>query len=408
MSFESYIARRYFKSGRLFTNVSTWITIVGVTLGVATVCFVMSMHNGFGSEIRSRLLGTTSHITIYPLRGGEIENYSEIISTLEKIGGVEAASPFIYSKVAISSASEGDGIILRGIDPDLERKTADISKNIIEGTYAFTKTIIDGDSISGILLGSDLANRLGVGIGQPVVLYSLRGEDLRKNSRPRVAKFYVSGIFESGMYEFDAQLAYISIQSAQDLFRMDDGVTTIHLKLKDIYMAESLCPVIDSALGNKFDVIPWNELHRNLFTWIAIEKKILFLGFLLIVIVAAFSIISTLVMLTMEKRSEIGILKTMGTTPAMIRRIFVYKGLLIGMIGVASGWIIALFGSWLQNYYHLVSLPADIYFISYVPIETHILDFLVAGGVTFLICFLAALYPATQAARLSVVEVLRQ
>ena len=408
MSFETYIARRYFKSGRFFINVSTWITIVGVTLGVATVCFVMSMHNGFETEVRNRLLGTTSHISVFPLRGGFIEDYGGLVSKLEQIDGVVAASPFIYYKVAISSASEGDGIIIRGIDPEMERRTADISKNITVGHYSFTRTIVDGDSIPGILMGSGLADRLAVTVGDPVVLYSLRGEDLRANSRPRVAKFYVSAIFETGMYEFDAQLAYISLESAQHLFKTGDAATAVHLKLRDIYQAEQLSPVIDSALGHQYDIVPWYELHKNLFTWIAIEKKILFLGFILIVIVAAFSIISTLVMLTMEKRAEIGILKTIGTTPAAIRRIFVYKGLLIGMIGVAFGWLIALVASAIQNHYRLISLPADIYFIDYLPIETHMLDFAVAGALTFVICFLAALYPASQAARLSVIEVIRQ
>ena len=166
--------------------------------------------------------------------------------------------------------------------------------------------------------------------------------------------------------------------------------------------------MIDSILGYRYDVVPWNVLHQNLFTWISIEKKILFLGFILIVIVAAFSIISTLVMLTMEKRSEIGILKTIGSTPASIRKIFIYKGLTIAILGGLLGWVVALAFAYLQNRYEIISLPADIYFISYLPIETHVVDFLLAGVVTFVVCFLAALYPAHQAARMSVIDVLRQ
>jgi lipoprotein-releasing system permease protein len=169
-----------------------------------------------------------------------------------------------------------------------------------------------------------------------------------------------------------------------------------------------MAPIIDSILGYRYDVVPWNVLHQNLFTWISIEKKILFLGFILIVIVAAFSIISTLVMLTMEKRSEIGILKTIGSTPASIRKIFIYKGLTIAILGGLFGWAVALAFAYLQNRYEIISLPADIYFISYLPIEIHILDFLFAGAVTFVVCFLAALYPAHQAARMSVIDVLRR
>jgi len=408
MHYESFIARRYLRSGQFFTSVSTWITILGVTLGVAVVCFVMSMHNGFESEIRSRLLGTTSHISVFPLNGSFIENYSELVEKLEKIEGVAAASPFIYYKAAVSSASAGDGIIVRGIDLVKEKNTSNIARDLKVGDYSFEPMIVDGDTIPGMLMGANLAERLGVFLGQSVVLYSLRGEDLHKRSRPRVAKFYISGMFETGMYEFDAQLAYISLTSAQKLFKTGDVVTTVHLKLDDVYQANDMTPIIDSILGYRYDIVPWNVLHKNLFSWISIEKKILFLGFILIVIVAAFSIISTLVMLTMEKRSEIGILKTIGSTPASIRKIFIYKGLTIATLGVALGWAIALIFTYLQNRYEIVSLPADIYFISYLPIETHVTDFLMAGIVTFIVCFLAALFPAHQAARLSVIDVLRQ
>ena len=408
MGYESFIARRYLRSGQFFTSVSTWITVLGVALGVAVVCFVMSMHNGFESEIRSRLLGTTSHISIFPLNGSFIENYSELTAKLEAIEGVVAASPFIYYKAAVSSASAGDGIIVRGIDLESEKNTSNIARDLKVGDYSFEPIVVDDDTIPGMLMGSDLAERLGVFLGQSVVLYSLRGEDLHKRSRPRVAKFYISGIFETGMYEFDAQLAYISLFSAQRLFKTGDAVTTVHLKLDDVYEAADIAPLIDSILGYRYDVVPWNVLHQNLFTWISIEKKILFLGFILIVIVAAFSIISTLVMLTMEKRSEIGILKTIGSTPASIRKIFIYKGLTIAILGGLLGWAVALAFAYLQNRYQIISLPADIYFISYLPIETHVVDFLLAGVVTFVVCFLAALYPAHQAARMSVIDVLRQ
>lgn len=408
MRYETFIARRYLHSGQYFISVATWITILGVMLGVAVVCFVMSMHNGFESEIRSRLLGTTSHISVFPLGEQFIDNYDGLIDTLEKIDGVVAASPFIYYKAAIASASGGDGIILRGIDLDRERLTSSVADNVTIGDYDFEPIIEEDDTIPGMIIGANLAERLGVFLGSSVVLYSLRGEDLHRRARPRVAKFYISGLLETGMYEFDAQMAYISLTAAQELFRTGDVVTTVHLKLTDVYLAESLTPVIDSVLGFRYDVVPWNELHRNLFTWIALEKKILFLGFILIVLVAAFSIISTLVMLTMEKRSEIGILKTLGSTPRSIRKIFVYKGLVIAVYGVVLGWVLAIVAAMIQNQYELIALPPDIYFISYLPIEMHPLDFLVAGGLTFVICFLASLYPAYQAARLSVIDVLRR
>ncbi len=408
MGYETFIAKRYLRSGQFFTSVSTWITVAGVSLGVAVVCFVMSMHNGFESEIRSRLLGTTSHISIFPLHNGFIDNYRELVAQVEQIDGVVAASAFIYYKAAVSSASAGDGIIVRGVDLERERLTANVARDIKVGEYSFESVVDGDDTIPGLLMGAGLAERLGVFVGQPVVLYSLRGEDLHKGSRPRVAKFYISGLFETGMYEFDAQLAYISLEAAQALFRTGDAATTVHLKLGDIYQADRMAPIVDSILGHQYDVVPWNILHRNLFSWITLEKWLLFLGFMLIVLVAAFSIISTMVMLTMEKRLEIGILKAIGSTPAAIRRIFLFKGLAIATIGAVLGWTIALASATVQNRYAVISLPADIYFISYLPIETHLTDFLLAGAVTFAVCLLAALYPAHQAARLSVIDVLRQ
>ncbi|MFH2050223.1 MAG: ABC transporter permease [bacterium] len=408
MGYESFISRRYMRSGQFFVSVSTWITIVGVMLGVAVVCFVMSLHNGFESEIRTRLLGTTAHITIFPFNNEYISDYRKLVKTIESVDGVEAASAFIYYKVAISSASNGDGIIIRGIDIDQEKRTSQIIENVTVGDCSFEPIIEDGDTIPGMIIGTSLADRLGVFLGSSVFLYSLKGDDLQGKSRPRVAKFYITGILETGMYDFDAQMAYVSLESAQKLFRTGDVVTTIHLKLKDVNYTPEITAAIDSTLEFKYDVVPWYELHRNLFEWIEIEKKVLFLGFILIVLVAAFSIISTLVLLTMEKRSEIGILKTMGSTPFSIIRIFVSKGLSIATYGVILGWGLALLCAYLQNHYKLINLPADIYFISYLPIETHLIDFLFAGGITFIICFVASLYPAYQASRVSVIEVLRK
>ncbi len=408
MKYESFIAKRYLRSGQFFVSVSTWITILGVTLGVAVVCFVMSMHNGFESEIRSRLLGTTSHISIFSLSTELIPDYLKLVDRLESIDGVIAASPFIYYKTAISSSSEGDGVIIRGIIPELEERTANISEDIIAGEYSFDPVVLDDDTVSGLVIGSNLADRLGVYLGESVVLFSLKKENLTRKARPRLAKFYISGIFETGLYEYDAQLAYISLESAQKLFKTGDAATAVHLKLEDIYMAQEMTPYIDSLLEYRYDVVPWNELHKNLFSWIAMEKKVLFLGFILIVLVAAFSIISTLVMMAMEKRSEIGILKTIGSTPNSIKKIFVYKGLTIGILGVITGWLIAIIAAWAQNQYEIISLPPDIYFISYLPIEVHPFDFVLAGAITFSICFLASLYPAHRAAKLSVIDVLRK
>lgn len=408
MYYERFIARRYLRSGRHFISVATWISVIGVTLGVATVCIVMSLSNGFESEIRARLLGTTSHISIFPLRGQLIEDYNELVESVQAIEGVHAASPFIYFKAAVASTSSGDGLIVRGIDLEAERHTSDIESDLKIGEYTFEPEMMVDDTVPGMILGTHVAERLGVFIGEPIWLYSLRGEDLHRKARPRVSKFYVSAIFETGMYEFDAQMGYISLAEAQKLFKTGDAATAVHLKLDNVFMAQEMTPVIDSVLNYRYDVVPWNVLHRNLFSWIEIEKIVLFVGFVLIIVVAAFSIISTLVMLTMEKRPEIGILKTIGVTPSSIRKVFVMQGIVIGAIGVIAGWGLALMVAFLQNTYELIALPPEIYFISYLPLETRFLDFAVVGLVSFVVTFLAALYPASQAAKLTVTDVLRQ
>ena len=382
--------------------------MIGVILGVGVVCFVMSLHNGFESEIRARLLGTTSHISIFPLGDKLIEDYMPLVEKVEKMDGVVAASPFIYYKTAISSASDGDGVMIRGIVPELEERTANIKKDVKVGKYEFIPIVTEDDTIPGMVIGNQLANRLGVYLGESVVLYSLKKETLTRKARPRVAKFYISGIFETGMHEFDGQLAYISLESAQKLFKTGDAVTAVHLKLEDIYMAEELAPIIDAFLELRYDVVPWNELYKQLFTWIEIEKIVLLLGFLLIVLVASFSIISTLVMMTMEKRQEIGILKTIGFTPGSVRKVFIYNGLWIGIGGVVGGWILAIIAIYIQNQFEIISLPPDIYFISYLPFVIKWYEFLLTGLATLVICFLAALFPAHQAARLSVIKVLRK
>jgi len=385
MSYEGFIARRYLKSGKAFLSVSTWISILGVALGVAAICVAISVHNGFENEIRSRLLGTTSHISVFPLTGELITDYDELIDSIETVDGVVAASPFIWFKAAISSASAGDGVIVRGIDLEQEKRTSQLGDDVTIGDLSFEPEVLVDDTVPGIIIGITLAEQLGVFLGEPVVL-----------------------LLETGMYEYDAQMAYISLAQAQKLFKTGDAVTACHLKLEDIYTAKDIAPVIDSLLEFRYDVVPWNVLHKNLFSWIEIEKIVLGLGFLLIVIVAAFSVVSTIVMLTMEKKTEVGIMKTLGYTPQSIARIFVFMGLAISAIGVVTGWVIAGVVIFLQNEYSLISLPPDVYFISHLPFKANPLDFGLAGVVAIAVCFIASLYPALAASRLSVLEILRE
>ena len=235
----------------------------------------------------------------------------------------------------------------------------------------------------------------------------MHGEQIRSGTQPRAKKFEVRALFETGMYEYDAAMAYISIPAAADLFIIS-GVTGIHLKTTDIFSADLVAEEINQKFGEQYDAIGWQQMHKNLFSWMELEKIGMFIALSLIIGVAAFNIISTLVMVVMEKRQEIGILKTMGSVPRSIMRIFMVIGIFVGVIGCLLGWMIGFFLCWLQMEFNIISLPPEIYFISSLPVEMRIFDFAVVGAASILLCFLATLYPARRAARLSVVEVLRQ
>lgn len=419
-NYELFIAKRYLKSGRYFTSISSIITVVGVALGVGAVCLFLSAHNGFEQEVRTRILGATSHITIFSLGSDDrlMDDAEDVMAKTKNLAGVLGASPFIYYKSGIQSRSTGDGIVVRGIDLESELRTGSLADNVIFGEYSFTvrsdepldsaETASAKKEVPGLMLGIDLADRLAVGIGDPIILYSISDKTLSPTAVPKKGYFRVSGIFRTGFAEYDAQLAYISIPAAQELFNMPERVTGVHLKLADIFGAIDIVPEIENALGEGYDVVPWQELYSNLFTWVEMEKLVIYLVFVLMISIAAFSVISTLVMIVLEKRSEIAALKTIGLTAASIRKIFIYNGVTIGVIGALGGWALALGVSWLQNTYQLLELPADVYFITYLPFDPRLGDFLIIGLATLVVSFIAGLYPAQRAASQSVIEALRK
>jgi len=312
---------------------------------------------------------------------------------------VVAASPFVFAKAAIASATAIDGIAVRGILPEKEVKVTRIAENIKLGDF---------DLREGIGLGSDLAEGLGVSIGDRVNLFSLAREELDPGlSVPKVTKFKVTGIFETGMYEYDSQLAMISLDKAQKLFNLGDRVTGIEVKVKDYYQAGGIANELDRHLGYPYYAVDWMHQHKNLFSWMKIEKWFMFLVLCLIILVAAFNIISTLIMVVMEKTKEIGILKSMGATSKGVRRIFLTEGLVVGVAGAILGSGIGYAICWAQETFRIISLPSQIYFISSLPIDMHLLDFVLVAFASLGICTLASLYPAHKAAKLVPVEAIR-
>jgi lipoprotein-releasing system permease protein len=407
MSYEFFIAKRYLKSRRKtkFVSVITIISIGGVLIGVAALNFVLSMMNGFEKEVRSRIIGTTAHVSVFASYAEGIEDYQELLPKIKETKHVVEIAPFIYYKAAIASKEGSDGIVVRGIDPEKEKLVTDIERNVKLGSLNLEK---EEDEFPGILLGATLADRLGVKLGENVVLFSLKEGSLSTGwSTPKASKLKVTGIFETGMYEYDASLAYVSLSTAQKLFNLDHKVTGLQIKLDDLYKAEKVAKELELKLGYHYYALDWMHMHKNLFSWMALEKYAMFIVLSLIVAVAAFNIISTLIMVVIEKRKEIGILKSMGATNTSIMKIFMFEGLVVGIVGTVLGSGLGYVLCWVQKTFNLISLPAEIYFINSLPVDMRVLDFTIVALSAIVLTFLATIYPAKRASQLTPVEAIR-
>jgi lipoprotein-releasing system permease protein len=375
---------------------------------VAALVTVLSMMNGFESEVRERIVGTLAHVSIFTFDDVGVQETDELLEQVRAVDHVVAAAPFIYYKASISSAKENDGTMVRGIDPLLERDVSSLSSTITHGELNLD-TLESG--LPGIVVGTVLAERLGVTVGSRVVLISMKDlavlGGVAGMKMPKVAQFTVSGIFSNGLHEYDASLCYISIPSAQRLFKMEEKVTGIQIKLDDMYRSSQISDMLNEQLGFPYFATDWTQMHRSLYSWMKLEKYGMFVGFALIIAVAAFNIISTLVLLVLEKKKEIAILKSMGATRKSIMRVFVYQGLVSGTVGTAAGIIVGMLLCLAQDRFGLISLPADIYFISELPVRMMPLDLVLISVTSVLLSFVATLYPAYRAGRLYPVEILR-
>jgi lipoprotein-releasing system permease protein len=407
MSYEFFIAKRYLRSKRKtkFVSIITLISIGGILIGVTALDFILSMMNGFEKEVRSRIIGTTAHVSVFSTYEEGIENHEELIPQIKEAKHVVEVAPYIYYKAAIASKTGSDGIVVRGIDPETERLVTDIERNLSDGSLELDS---EGDELPGILLGATLADRLGVELGDDVVLFSLKEGSLTSGwSQPKASKLTLKGIFETGMYEYDASLAYISLSTAQKLFNMGERVTGLHVKLDNLYQAEKVAKQLEEKLGYHYYALDWMHMHKNLFSWMQLEKYAMFIVLSLIVAVAAFNIISTLIMVVIEKRKDIGILKSMGSTNPSIMRIFMFEGLVVGAVGIVLGSAFGYILCWIQRSFNIISLPAEIYFISSLPVDMRPLDFILVASAAMALTFLATVYPARRAAQLSPVEAIR-
>src|SRR5919106_3006128 len=414
MNYELFIGLRYLRARRQETFISliTVISVLGVMIGVMTLNVVMAVMTGFEETLRDRLLGINAHVALVK-PGDELKDYEKLVQEVRKENGGVAASPSIYGQVMLTSGPRVSGVVVRGIDPDRVNKVVDIERYIKKGSLQNLKkqqplqledrTVL----LPGVIVGIRLANQLAVSPGSPLQVVSPLGSPTAIGVIPKVRRFVVAGIFDSGMSEIDSTLVYMGLSDAQKFFELGNAVTNIEIRVTDVYQAQEVARNIQARLGFPYLTEDWSRLWPNLFSALKLEKTVYFLVLLLMVLIGAFNIISTLIMVVLEKRKDIAILQSMGATRESIRRIFLIKGCVIGVVGTFLGVFLGLVICLLIQEYRFIELPKDVFLISTVPVRIYLSNFLVVACASLLVCLLASIYPARQAAKLDPVEIIR-
>ena len=410
MGYELFIGRRYLraKQKQAFISLITLLSIAGVAVGVMALIVVIAVMTGFETDLKSRILGGQPEVMLRR-QGGAFTDYRQVLKEVEKTEGVEAATPFILSQIMLRAKHGASGAVLRGIDPESAGRVMKTLQKVDLPDPAPAKSSPDAvPHISGIVLGRELARNLGVIEGDVIYLIALRGTLSPIGHLPAMKQFKVTGFFESGMYEYDQTFAYINIKDAQKIMRLGDAVTGLDIRVTDLYDARNIAQRIVAKLGVPYWAQDWMQMNRNLFKALKLERRVMFIILVLIILVAAFNIASSLIMMVMGKTRDIAILKAMGATEGSIRKIFVFNGMVIGALGTTLGLCLGLVICAVLKRYNIHELTGDIYyFTTTLPVKlefTNAVSIIVAALV---ICFLATLYPARQAAKLNPVDAIR-
>ena len=445
MRFELFIAARYLRAKRrqAVIGVITGISIVGVAAGVASLIIALAINNGFRQDLQERLLGSTSHVNLMRVENDGIHDWAALQQRLEKVPHVEAAAPAIYEQVLISRGARAGGAVLKGIVPKEERRVTALLDSVHEGsaqplaeseqraeearrsssqsvnetsTQSSSKDS-DPSSLQGaaerlaamppIVLGKDLAQTLGATVGSVVLVTSPQGELTPFGMVPRYMRFRVTGIFQSGFYDYDSTWALCSMGDSQRLFSLGDIASVLEFKIDNIYNAPAIGDQIEAAAGQGFQTTNWMEQNHALFRALRLERVVTFITIGLIVFVAALNILISLIMMVMEKTRDIAVLVSMGARRKQVRRIFIWQGLLIGVIGTALGLVVGYTLAILAGHYHWISLSAEVYAIDYVPFAPRAIDALLVAAVSLAISFIATVYPSQSAAKVIPAEALR-
>jgi lipoprotein-releasing system permease protein len=425
MGYEFFIGTRYLRAKRkqVFVSIITFISISGIFLGVAALIIVLAVMNGFERDLRTKILGIRSHIELTADINGSMKNYEDVRKAVSEVEGVVASTPFIFTQAMIRSGGSVSGVVIRGLDNKTAFDVINLGK-MREGNIEYLdkippqmlKQVSRQDAhLSGIVIGKEMARNLGIFLLDTITIISPVGISTPMGMMPRMNKYIVTGIFESGFYEYDSTLAFLSLKSAQDFLQMGDSVTGIDIIVDDIYKADVIARNIQNKLGFPFWANNWMQMNRNLFAALKLERRVMFIILSLIVLVAAFNIISALIMIVMEKNKDIAILKSMGATSFSIMKTFVYQGLIVGLIGTFLGCVAGLavalnlqkVSLFIEKVFNFQILPGDVYYLSELPSQVNYSDVAIIVVGTMVICFLSTIYPSLRASRLDPAEALR-
>ncbi len=413
MKFELFIGLRYLRARRRETFISliTVISVLGVAIAVTTLIVTMGIMTGFQERIWDLLLGFNPHVTLTNL-GNNLEDYDDLIKEVEKQKGVLGAAPTVEGQALVKSQNRQSGTLIRGIDPDKIKGVIDLERYIKEGnldTLKVTQRVEIKNRpvlLPAAILGSALAEVLHVKVGDVIEVTSSQGQMTSFGVIPSVRRFVVTGLFDSGIQDYDSILIYINLSDAQKFFGLDDSVTKIEIRVGDIYQAKAIKDALHGSLRQTYIIEEWSRRYSNIFVALQLEKILYFLVLLLMIIIGAFNIASTLIMMVMEKKKDIAILKSMGAKYKSIWRIFLIKGLLIGLIGTGIGVLFGYGLCFIIEQYR-IELPKGVFIISTVPVSIDWSNISLVAFASLLICLLASIYPARHAAKLDPVEIIR-
>jgi len=397
MNNDLFIAKRYLRSrhGRFF-SLSTIIAIGGIFVGVAALLITLSLMNGFQNELKRRILGGTPHIILRRYFNEPMKEHDEIMKKLEQFSFIEAKAPFIFQKSIVRLKNRIDGVAIKGVDPEKEIRITEIANKMVDGIF---------DLENGCVMGTELAYNLKASVGDTLIIASPFSAQI--GLLPQARKVILKGIFDFGYYDYNATIIYLDIKDVQSLFDMGKSVSGIEISVDNVYATRSYTQQLDKVIGYPYRTVDWVETNHSVFAALRLEKVVTFIVLALIILVASFNIVGTLVNMVKKKTKEIGILRSYGVTRSSIMKIFIYHGFMLGLIGTFTGVVFAFIACTLLSRYQFINLPGDVYFIETLPVEMALNDFIVTAAAAIVISFLATIYPAIRATRLTTVEALR-